>query len=96
MLCTLLVSSGFAQLTFTDNTVAAGLNYTGNGGGVSFGDYNNDGFVDIYIVNEHGGIGVLFENNGDGTFTNVTATAGVAAVSSGEGGIWNDHDRNGL
>ncbi|MCH8299949.1 MAG: hypothetical protein IIC39_05355 [Candidatus Marinimicrobia bacterium] len=50
----------------------------------------------IYIVNEHGGIGVLFENNGDGTFTNVTATAGVAAVSSGEGGIWNDHDRNGL
>ncbi len=95
MLCTLLVSSGFAQLTFTDNTVAAGLNYTGTvEESLSVTITTTDSL--IYIVNEHGGIGVLFENNGDGTFTNVTATAGVAAVSSGEGGIWNDHDRNGL
>ena len=92
----LSVSVGQAQLAFTDNSVAAGVNYSGNGGGVSFGDYNNDGFVDFYVVNEHGGDGILFRNNGDGTFTNVSVAAGVSGVLSGEGGIWIDHDRNGF
>ena len=49
--------------------------------GASFGDYNNDGFLDLYICNYHTNIDLstneLYQNNGDGTFTNVTVLAGV-------------------
>ncbi len=65
--------------TFTDVTEAAGLTGRGIKGypqGVAVGDYDNDGFVDIYVTNY--GDNVLYHNNGDGTFTDVTAKAGVA------------------
>jgi hypothetical protein len=65
--------------TFTDVTETSGLSGSGIKGypqGVAIGDYDNDGFVDIYITNY--GDGVLYHNNGNGTFTDVTAKAGVA------------------
>ncbi len=65
--------------TFSDVTDAAGLTGRGIRGypqGVATGDYDNDGFVDIYLTNY--GDNVLYHNNGDGTFTDVTAKAGVA------------------
>ena len=66
--------------TFTDVTVQAGLQNAGDtnyGMGVAVGDYDNDGFPDIYVTNF--GHNVLYHNNGDGTFTDVTAKAGVGA-----------------
>src|SRR5215467_8358773 len=61
--------------SFNDVTVVAGLAKAGNdyGMGVAVGDYNNDGFPDIYITNF--GRNVLYRNNGDGTFTDVTEQA---------------------
>jgi len=62
-------------LHFTDVTDSAGVGDAGYGMGCAAGDYDNDGFVDLYVTNY--GPNVLYRNNGDGTFTDVTATAGV-------------------
>ena len=62
--------------TFTDVTEKAGLIRTGWASGVTVGDYNNDGFEDIFIT--YYGQNVLYRNNGDGTFTDVTQAGGAA------------------
>src|SRR6201993_1618015 len=61
--------------TFTDVTEKAGLRSVGWASGVCIGDYNNDGFDDIFCTNF--GQNVLYRNNGDGTFTDVTKAAGL-------------------
>jgi len=72
--------------TFTDVTDKAGLEGIGYSMGVAAGDYDNDGYVDLYVtgVNHN----QLFHNNGDGTFTDVTAHAGVSGVIPGIGKAW--------
>src|ERR1017187_635430 len=60
---------------FTDVTKEAGLAGTGYDMGVAVGDYDNDGFADLFVAGVHGN--TLYHNNGDGTFTNVTAKAGL-------------------
>ena len=62
--------------TFTDVTERAGLLKTGWACGICVGDYNNDGFEDLFVT--YWGQNVLYRNNGDGTFTDVTRVAGVA------------------
>src|SRR5215475_5171298 len=81
--------------TFTDVTAKAGLLRTGWPGGVCVGDYDNDGFEDIFIT--YWGENVLYRNNGDGTFTDVTAKAGVGRNRThwGAGCTWIDYDRDG-
>ncbi len=82
--------------SFTDVTEQAGLANAGDGNygmGVAVGDYDNDGFPDLYVTSY--GKNILYHNNGDGTFTDVTAKAGVA------GGGWSvsagffDYDNDG-
>ncbi len=63
--------------TFSDVTAKAGVAGGGYGQGVAVGDYDDDGFPDIYVTQY--GRNILYHNNGDGTFTDVTETAGVAA-----------------
>src|SRR5438477_12092668 len=66
--------------SFTDVTERAGLATAGDGNygmGVAVGDYDNDGFPNMYVNNY--GKNILYHNNGDGTFTDVTAKVGVAA-----------------
>ncbi len=72
--------------TFTDVTERAGLKGIGYSMGVAAGDYDNDGYVDLYVagVNRN----QLFHNNGDGTFTDVTEKAGVSGVVPGIGKAW--------
>ena len=97
LLFTLLVSSGLTQPTFTENSAAAGVNDGGAGQGIAFADYNNDGYEDIYVVNQshEGQPAVLYLNNGDGTFTETAVSAGVSVTVGGEGAVWFDHDKNG-
>lgn len=61
--------------TFTDVTLPAGLRGDGYGMGVAVGDFNNDGWQDLFVTNL--GRNALYRNNGDGTFTDVTREAGV-------------------
>jgi hypothetical protein len=63
------------RLQFIDVTEKAGVRYEGYGMGAATGDYDNDGFLDLYATAF--GHNVLFHNNHDGTFTDVTAVAGV-------------------
>ena len=80
--------------TFTDVTDKAGIATPcwANGGAV--GDYNNDGWPDIYITCL--GANVLYRNNGDGTFTDVTAKAGVGDVRNSTGSAFGDYDKDGF
>jgi len=86
--------------TFTDVTEKAGLAGAGYGSGVAVGDYDNDGWPDLFLANVTGN--QLFHNNGDGTFTDVTAKAGVAgATLDGKkmwavGAGWFDYNNDGL
>lgn len=83
--------------TFTDVTSKAGLVRTGWGQGCCAGDYDNDGFVDLFVT--YWGQNVLYHNNGDGTFTDVTEKCGLLQGSSYK--RWNvgccflDYDRDG-
>jgi len=81
--------------TFTDVTQKAHVGLTGWGQGVCAGDYDNDGWVDLFIT--FWGHNVLLHNNGDGTFTNVTKKAGLwhDDVRWGTGCAFVDYDRDG-
>jgi hypothetical protein len=79
---------------FEDVTKKAGV--AGNGmfaTGVTVGDYDNDGFLDIFVSGYNSR--QLFHNNGDGTFTDVTAKAGVAGGGWSSSAAWVDYDRDG-
>jgi len=81
--------------TFTDVTAKGGVGGEGHyGQGVAVGDFDNDGYPDLYVTGY--GSAILYHNNGDGTFTDVTAKAGVAdkdgwSASAG----WFDYDKDG-
>jgi enediyne biosynthesis protein E4 len=79
--------------TFTDVTAQAGVPGTGYGVGVTVGDYDNDGYEDIYVTNWNSS--VLYHNNGNGTFTDVTEKAGVNNHHFGTGTVFFDYDRDG-
>jgi hypothetical protein len=80
--------------TFEDVTEKAGLQGAGYGMGVAVGDYDNDGFEDLYVT-AYGG-NKLYHNNGDGTFTDVTERAGVAGTGWSTSAAWVDLDSDGL
>jgi hypothetical protein len=82
--------------SFTDVTQVAGLASAGVGNygmGVAVGDYDNDGYSDLYVTSY--GKNVLYHNNGDGTFTDVTAKAGVAAGGWSVSAGFFDYDNDG-
>jgi hypothetical protein len=89
---TLLPLSAHAAWTFTDQTAASGLNATHSlaltstpreqCAGATCADYNGDGWLDLYYLGGPNGSNRLFRNNGDGTFTDVAASAGVAMTGT--------------
>jgi hypothetical protein len=81
--------------TFTDVTSRSGLARTGWASAVCVGDYDNDGYDDLFIT--YWGVNVLYHNNGNGTFTDVTEKAGlpVKGVRWGSGCTFIDYDRDG-
>jgi enediyne biosynthesis protein E4 len=83
-----------ADGTFEDVTEKAGLQGRGYGMGVAVGDYDNDGYEDLYVT-AYGG-NKLYHNNGDGTFADVTAKAGVGGGGWSTSAAWVDLDGDGL
>ncbi len=82
--------------SFTDVTKAAGLENAGDGNygmGVAAADYDNDGYTDLYVTSY--GKNILYHNNGNGTFTDVTAKAGVAAGGWSASAGFLDYDNDG-
>ncbi|MGB8473606.1 MAG: CRTAC1 family protein [Candidatus Acidiferrum sp.] len=112
-------SAGLAHdgLVFKDVTKQAGIDFVHSvgprsrllpedmGSGLAWGDFDNDGFPDLYVVNQAGAFGSghlegpgnrLYHNNGNGTFTDVTESAGLELVHFGMGAYWGDYDNDGL
>jgi enediyne biosynthesis protein E4 len=102
---------------FKDVTKQAGINFVHSAGprsrllpedmgsGLAWGDFDNDGFPDLYVVNQAGAFGSgslegpgnrLYRNNGNGTFTDVTESAGLELVHFGMGAYWGDYDNDGI
>jgi hypothetical protein len=79
---------------FEDVTEKAGLQGVGYGMGVAVGDYDNDGYEDLYVTAY--GANKLYHNNGDGTFTDVTDKAGVGGSGWSTSAAWVDLDGDGL
>jgi hypothetical protein len=84
--------------TFTDVTVAAGLKVE-SAGGMAWGDYNNDGCIDLFVADVPVGSGTtvnrLYRNNCNGTFTEVAAQAGVATSLNSQDAVWGDFNNDG-
>lgn len=87
--------------TFTDVSDESGVSIAGDCQSPVWGDYDNDGWLDLYLtagpyLDGNGGAHWLFHNNGDGTFTNVRAAAGMSSVQTVGGGAgWADYDNDG-
>ena len=79
--------------TFEDVTEKAGLAGVGYSTGVAVGDYDNDGYDDLFVAGY--GRSTLYHNNGNGTFTDVTETAGVAGSGWATSAAWVDYDNDG-
>lgn len=110
-------SDSGTPVQFRDVTLAAGIDFVHShgsrssllpedmGSGVGFVDYDNDGDLDLYVVNNPGPLkveissqspgNILYRNNGDGTFTDVTETAGVGDRGHGMGCVFGDYDNDG-
>ncbi len=82
-----------ADGTFEDVTERAGVRGEGYSMGVAAGDYDNDGWVDLYVTGY--GANTLYHNNGDGTFTDVTRKTGLAGSGWSTSAAWIDYDRDG-
>ena len=79
---------------FTDVTAESGLSDTGYGTGVSVGDFDNDGFVDVFVTNY--GTNSLYRNQGNGKFANVTAKSGIQGSHWSESSAFCDYDDDGF
>lgn len=97
-------ASNEAELHFAEVTLLAGINHThasdddgimGMSGGIAAGDYNSDGFVDLYAVGGENSPNVLLRNNGDGTFTETSQNTPLALQNRGSGPTFGDFNGDG-
>lgn len=87
--------------SYIEVTGAAGLHPRSNTNGLAWGDYNNDGFLDLYISrgkqSGNGDLGnSLYKNNGDGTFSDATSAAGLVDNTNTWAAVWGDYDNDGF
>jgi enediyne biosynthesis protein E4 len=86
-------AGGRPSLRFTDVTREAGVGHFGVGMGVALGDYDGDGWLDLYVTSY--GSNALYRNNGDGTFTDVTSAANADDARWSTSAAFIDYDRDG-
>ena len=79
--------------TFNDVTAKAGIGDAGYGMGVAVGDYNRDGYPDLFVTSYNRC--VLYRNNGDGTFTDVTLKSGIVTPGWASSALWFDYNNDG-
>ncbi|MFQ5351061.1 MAG: CRTAC1 family protein, partial [Thermoanaerobaculia bacterium] len=89
-----IAADGSRRLRFTDVTAESGIVADGYGMGVAVGDYDNDGWPDLYVTT-WGSPNQLWRNNGDLTFSQVTAAAGVGETRWSIAAVFCDYDRDG-
>src|SRR5436309_3182568 len=90
--------SVFADSTaiFTDATLSAGLNTTGfTFGNPIWGDFDNDGDLDLFVDNHYNAASYLYQNNGNGTFTDIRPVSGLKPAGDRHGSAWVDFDNDG-
>jgi hypothetical protein len=80
--------------TFTQITTGAIVSSGGKGNACAWGDYDNDGYLDLYVINSDQN-NFLFHNNGNGTFTRITSGPLVTATGNSQGCAWGDYDNDG-
>lgn len=97
LLASLLVSlpSLRAQINFEDISATAGIDSVGTARGISWADYDNDGDQDVYISYSLNYPNLMFRNNGDLTFTNVSGETGLGLEGFGNSSCWGDYDNDG-
>ena len=81
--------------TFKDVTKPAGLEAAENGAQAAFGDYDNDGDFDLFLICSSKSPCILFQNNGDSSFTDVTVSAGLGNMNNGKYAAFADYDNDG-
>ena len=85
--------------TFTDVTTAAGFSSKQNAKGIAWGDYDRDGYMDLFVANARSGTAIagiaLYHNERDGTFNAVTDAAGMSVTAACWSGQWADYDNDG-
>jgi enediyne biosynthesis protein E4 len=86
-------ANGRRAMRFTDVTAKAGVGLRGYGMGAAVGDYDNDGFLDLFVTS-FGSI-ALYHNNGDGTFSDRTKSAGLSETGWATSAAFVDYDRDG-
>ncbi len=89
-------NEGAPDYTFTDVTSEAGVGDSGDGSNSAFGDFDNDGDLDIFVSNLNNQVNVLYRNNGNGTFTNVTKLAGVSSPLHLDIAAFGDYNNDGF
>lgn len=92
----------FAQTTLQRSVLANNTEYGGVSAGVAFGDYDNDGYIDLYVTNNANNMNdpnqksFLFKNNGDGTFEKIEDGPTVSFSGYSSGAVWGDYDNDGF
>jgi hypothetical protein len=101
---TLFRNNGNGTFTsMTSDVVGQAVSDHSHGQSCAWADYDNDGWLDLFVTGcgllgstDHGGKSLLYHNNGDGSFTKITAGSLVNDVNWSEGGIWGDYDNDGF
>jgi hypothetical protein len=95
VLSCVLVARASAQITFEDVTAKSGINFSGRSMGLAWGDYNGDGWPDLYTSN-HAALSSLYANNHDGTFSNIFPSKWTnPSTPDKHGAAWADFDNDG-
>ena len=95
LLCLILLNWALSNVLFTDATISAGIDYSGQSEGVCLFDYNNDGWDEIFFTTKGGNRLYLFKNDGNMVFSDVTFESNLGIIMEGRTPVAGDYDNDG-